>query len=389
MLVDLGGRQFHREAAIGEHNSRTEQYACGIGHCDGSAWFAKAGDHAAIGIDGHLGEDGRRREVRRLQRGDCRHVAGCVGLAEAEQFGVAQRRVESDGEVTAGIDHCRTDFVALPVADADLRAGLAAAGEGNPVAGNRKLSGGGRWGGIGCSDGAGVGLVAGGIGQYHLHLLAVGLWCAEGDLESTIGADHCAAQCAAIGSQHFDGAAGLAGTVEQAATAGKCQVARSIRCHTVGRSQADTVGLVARCVGLLCTELFAIDLCGAQANAEVTTGIDHGGAQVDTAFADHGHCGARLTSAGERQAVAAQHQVGQRLRGSGVRCLQGRRQRSTAIGAHGIDLQYFAVGLGAVEVDRETAVIAHWRSTQQHAVRAIHIDGAARGCIAGNHQAIG
>ena len=268
-----------------------------------------------------MGEWVGRGEVRGLQGCHCRHVTGRIGLGEAEQLGVAQRRAQRDGEVATGIDGGAADFLACRVGHGHLRAHFAAAGEGDTITGNRQFAWC-RWrGGIGGGDGAGGRLVASRIAQHYLHLLAVGLRRCEVDLEGAVGAHRGTAQHRTIGGEHPHGGTRFAGTVQQAATPGEGQVVGRIRRDAVRGCQADAVGLVAGHIGLAGAELFAVNLRGAQVDVEGAIGIDHGSAQVDTAFAKHGNGGTCFTAATEYQAVVGQHQVGQWLRCRGVRCL--------------------------------------------------------------------
>ncbi|MNO96814.1 hypothetical protein D3C76_885010 [compost metagenome] len=139
LLVDLRWRQLDAEAAIGEHQGGAQDHAGGVGHGHGRPHLAATGDDAAVGVDQHIGEGGWRREVRGLQGGDGRHVAGGVGLADAQQLGIAQRRGEGNGEMAAGIDLRRANLDTGRVAHADQRPRLATAGQGNAIAGDRQL----------------------------------------------------------------------------------------------------------------------------------------------------------------------------------------------------------------------------------------------------------
>ncbi|MNO37410.1 hypothetical protein D3C76_274920 [compost metagenome] len=388
-VVDLRGCQLDAEAAVGLHGAKAQHGARSVAHGDGCPGFAQAGHHAAVDTDVDLGKRSGRGEVWGLQGGHRRYVAGSVGLGEAEQLAVTQRRGEGDGEMPAGVDRGPADFVAIRRGDDDLCPNLAAAGEGDAIAGDGKLGWCGWWRGVGRGDGTGIRLVAGGIDQHHLHLLAVGLRRTEVYLEAAVATHDRGAEHAAIGSQHADSGARFAGTVEQAAAPGEGQVLGGIGCHAIRRGEADAVGLVAGNIGLAGAELFAVDLRAAKANAEVAIGIDQTGAEIDAAFTDHGNGGTRLAAATEHQPVAGQHDIGQRQRCGGVGRLQAGRQRRAAVGAYGADLQHFAVGLGATEVDREGAVVGDGGGTQQYAIGAIHVHCAAWGCRAGHCQAIG
>ena len=168
LVVDLCRRQHDAEAAVGQHRSGSQYATGGVAHDHGGAGLTQASDHTAVGVDRHLGERGRWGEVRGLQGRCCRHVTGGVGLGEAEQLGIAQCRVQGNGEVPAGIDDGAADRRAARVGHGHLGADFAAAGQGDTIAGNRQVARRRRWCSVWRGDGAGGRLVAGRIGQKHL-----------------------------------------------------------------------------------------------------------------------------------------------------------------------------------------------------------------------------
>ena len=247
-----------------------------------------------------------------MQGGDRRDITGRIGLGEAQHFGVGERRVEGQREVAAGIDNGAADVLTRCIGDGHCCAGFAAPCDGDAVTGNRQLCRCGWRRGIGRGDDAGARLVAGGVGQQHLHLLPVGLRRGEVDLEGAIDAHGVGAQHTAVGSDHPHGDAWLACPVEQAATASEGQVLCRCWRGAVWRGKADAVRFVTGHIGLAGIEQLAVQLCRGQRGAEVASSIDHGSAEFDTAFASDGHGSTRFAAAGYDQAVARQHQAGER-----------------------------------------------------------------------------
>ncbi len=348
------------------------------------------GQRQAVGAQGKVGRG--IRGVGTDGREGCgsrRHVAGGIGLLDAQLLAFELRGAQVDGKGAVGRDDRRAQHGAIGVTDGDGGAGLASPAQAQAIACHRNVGRGRRRGHVGGHHLARHRCVAGTVGLFYRQGLPVQLGAVEGKGEGAIGIHHGAAEQGARGIANVDGSPGFAGTGQRHAIGRQLQVVERIRRGHVGsgvgrRGRGRTGG-----VGLHGREGFAVELCRGQGDGEGAIGADHGGAQDRTVGAAHRDDVARLADAAQGQAVGAEGQVRGGVRGIGTDRRRGRDHGRCIAGGIGLfDAQLLTVELGRAQCHGEGAVGCDHSRAQDDAIGIAHGDGGAWLTTAAQAQAI-
>ena len=299
-------------------------------------------------------------------------------------------------EAAIGLNGAAHQHLPLIVAHLHGGARFAAPGDCAAIVADGQIGSGLRRGGVAavvhvrCSDAAGRGGVACGIGGSHLQLLACQLWRGEVDAEGTAGPHHDTAQHrGAVGGQHTDGAACFGAAADDGTIATDCQVVGRRRrgdvwCGDLHRQRRGAVVVDGHYVQQL-----AIGLGRREHHGECALGTHHDATDQCAVGIMHVHAAASRSRTADAAAIGGHNQFTRAGRCDHQWHVVGQRFRDVAARVGLYQGQALTRQRSRIEVDQESTVRSYRTGTQQRAIGIAHLDGSAGFAATTQGQAVG
>ena len=312
-----------------------------------------------------------------------RYVAGGVGERDLQGAAVSDGRGQGDDEGAIRANGTRREDVACGVTHLHGGAGFATAAQLAASQADYQIGRGFRRRGIHavnvrCSDRAGHGRVASGIGCSGLQNFAIDLWWREVDAEHAGRADHGRTQFGAIGGQNTHGAAGFGTAGDDATVRADGQFGRGGRRSDIRSGDLRRQRGRAAVIDGDHIQQFAVGLGWAQLDAEGAVGIGDGAADQCAVGVVYFDAAARWRGTSQSSAVGIDGQVARAdwCSGQWYIVFDGHRGVAAWVGLY--QAQLFALLCSRVEVDQEGTVGTHHARADDVAVGIAHFYGGAR-----------
>ena len=348
-----------REIAISVHNPDADLPTGCVFYDDRAVDFTFTGEGQAISADRQISWRGRCRCIARNHRRGCRDIARLIGQGDIQGLAIGLRRVEGDFEAAISPDRPGTNHRALGVFDGNGAAHFAFTRQGQAIGAEDHAGWCFRCSGVAGNHAANLRDVARFVGQGDVEGFAVGLSSIQDDFEAAISPDNPSTDLQAFRVFDDDGAADFAFTGEGQAICAYRQTGWCFRCGGITRHHTAAHRDIASRIGLSDSQCFAVGLCWRKSDFKAAVSAHRAGADHIACRILHGDGAANFAFTAQGQAICANTQAGRGFRCSGVARYHAANLRDVARFVGQGDIEGFAVGLRAVEDDREITLSVH------------------------------